>query len=139
MIRKATLNDINEINKLGIQFSNNFLNTYNMRQYICNDLYYCLVSEDDKINSFMLIYKNIDYYELEAIVVDKNARRRNIASNIFNYFINNYTNDNDVILLEVAVNNVAAVNMYKKYNFEIIGVRKKYYDGIDAYIMKKVI
>lgn len=139
MIRRATLKDIKEIDKLGTQFSNNFLNTYNMNEYINNEYYICLINEDECINSFMLIYKNIDYFELEAIVVDSSFRRKNIASNIFNYFIDNYTKSNDSILLEVAVNNNAAVEMYKKYNFQVIGIRKKYYNGIDAYVMKKVI
>lgn len=34
--------------------------------------------------------------------------------------------------------NVPAINLYKKYGFEVLGTRKKYYDNkFDAYIMTK--
>ena len=40
--------------------------------------------------------------------------------------------------LEVRVGNVAAIALYKKYGYEIFGVRAKYYeDGEDAYVMRK--
>jgi len=85
------------------------------------------------------VYKNIDYFELEAIVVNINFRKKGIASRLINFFEEKYTKKGDSILLEVAVNNEAAVSLYKKIGFEIINIRKKYYDKIDAYVMKKVI
>jgi ribosomal-protein-alanine N-acetyltransferase len=40
--------------------------------------------------------------------------------------------------LEVRTNNVAAINMYKKYGYDILYTRKRYYiDGDDAYVMHK--
>ena len=43
----------------------------------------------------------------------------------------------DVVTLEVRVSNLFAQNLYKKYGFEIVGTRKKYYtdDHEDAFIM----
>lgn len=42
------------------------------------------------------------------------------------------------ITLEVNVKNIPAINLYKKYNFKILGTRKKYYNNkFDAYIMTK--
>ena len=35
------------------------------------------------------------------------------------------------ITLEVNTNNIAAINLYKKFKFEKIGIRKKYYNNID--------
>ena len=40
-------------------------------------------------------------------------------------------------MLEVNTENIAAINLYKKFNFEIINTRKKYYEGKDAYIMER--
>ncbi len=42
------------------------------------------------------------------------------------------------LFLEVAVNNNAALAMYKKYGFEQIAVRKRYYqpENLDAYVMR---
>ena len=40
--------------------------------------------------------------------------------------------------LEVRINNAAAISMYKKYGYNILYTRKKYYiDGDDAYVMHK--
>lgn len=40
--------------------------------------------------------------------------------------------------LEVRINNTAAIGMYKKYGYDILYTRKKYYiDGDDAYVMNK--
>lgn len=39
--------------------------------------------------------------------------------------------------LEVRIDNFKAISLYKKYGFEIVAVRKKYYNGIDGYLMIK--
>lgn len=139
MIRKAVINDIEHINKLGIIFNENFLATYNVKDYLENENYIIVVNEDEYVNAFIIMYKNIDYFELEAIVVDPSAREKGIATNLLNFFIREYSRNEDIILLEVAVNNTAAISLYKKFNFEIINTRKKYYKNVDAYVMKKVI
>jgi len=43
----------------------------------------------------------------------------------------------EVITLEVRVSNTVAINLYKKYGFVIVGLRKRYYsdNGEDAHIM----
>ena len=35
------------------------------------------------------------------------------------------------ITLEVNINNTSAINLYKKYNFKEVGIRKKYYNNLD--------
>ena len=139
MIRVAKFKDIHIIKELGKYLSYNFEKTYNLDSYLNNENYIILVNEDEIVNAFMIIYKNIDYYELEAIVVDINNRRKKIASKLLDYFLNNYDQNNTSIILEVAVNNENAIRLYKKYGFEIIHTRKNYYKQTDAYIMKKVI
>jgi len=139
MIRKASEKDIVEIIKLGSILNTNFSKTYDISQYLKDEKYIILLHEDDVINGFIIVYKNIDYFELEAIVVNINFRKKGIASRLINFFEEKYTKKGDSILLEVAVNNEAAVSLYKKIGFEIINIRKKYYDKIDAYVMKKVI
>lgn len=139
MIRFALEKDINDIYELGRILNSNFKRTYNLNSYIKNSNYVILVNEDDKINAFLIMYKNLDYYELEAIVVDSTARCKNIATNLLRFFINNFTQTGEVILLEVAVNNENALKLYKKFDFKIVNTRKNYYDKVDAYVLKKVI
>ena len=45
-------------------------------------------------------------------------------------------NISERILLEVRCDNNNAIKLYKKYNFKIINIRKKYYDNMDAYVME---
>ena len=73
------------------------------------------------------------------IVVDINSQSRGIGTKLLKYFEDNYLQKDDVIFLEVAVNNEKALKLYQKFGYEIINIRKKYYQGIDANIMKKVI
>ena len=137
MIREAKKEDINRINKLGLLVNPSFLLTYDIEKYINNDNYIILV--DENVDSFLIIRKNIDFYELEMIVVDKNYRKLGFASNLINHFIKNYGKIGESIFLEVRIDNEAAINLYQKYGFEIINTRKNYYKDIDAYVMKKVI
>ena len=39
------------------------------------------------------------------------------------------------ITLEVNINNKPAINLYKKYHFEEVGLRKKYYNNTDDAII----
>ena len=138
MIRFAEVNEIEDINRLGVIFESNFLKTYHIKDYLNNPNYIILVNKDEIINGLLIVYKNIDYYELEAIVVDPDYRKRGIGNSLITYFVDNYVNSED-IFLEVAVNNINAINLYKKNGFEIINIRKKYYRDIDAYVMKRVV
>ena len=140
MIRNARIEDIEIINDLGNLVSNTFSKSYNVASYLENNKYIILVYlEENIVKGFILVYKNIDYYELEMIVVDINSRSRGIGTKLLKYFEDNYLQKNDVIYLEVAVNNEKALKLYQKFGYEIINIRKKYYQGIDANIMKKVI
>lgn len=138
MIRKACNLDIDQINKLGKLLYNNFSTTYNIKDYLNNDKYIILVNEEDIINGVLIIFKNIDYYELEIIVVDLNKRKKGIGTNLLTYFINNFCHKNDIIFLEVSEKNNIAIQLYKKIDFKIINERKKYYQDANAIIMKKV-
>jgi ribosomal-protein-alanine N-acetyltransferase len=139
MIRLARISDIENINILGSLVNENFERTYNIKEYLNNNNYIILVSENDKIDGLLIVYKNIDYYELEIIVVDDQKRKKGIASLLLEIFINSYLAKNDKVILEVAQDNEAAINLYKKFNFTIEGKRKNYYQNVDAYMMKLVI
>ena len=43
------------------------------------------------------------------------------------------------ITLEVNVNNIPAINLYKKYNFKEVGIRKKYYNNTDDAIIMTLV
>lgn len=139
MILKACKNDISEINILGKLLYKNFEQIYLLNEYMQNENYIILVSKDNCIEGFAIFYKNIDCFELELIIVSEQSRHRGIASNLINKFIKDYCKTGDEIILEVSNKNEIAVKFYKKFGFQTINIRKKYYHDSDAYVMKKVI
>ena len=70
------------------------------------------------------------------IAIHKNYRQQGFASSLLSEVIN-YCKNNGInkINLEVNENNIPAINLYKKLNFRIDGIRKKYYGNNDAIIM----
>ena len=90
MIRKAELQDISELNKLGIKVISNFEVTYNLKNYLKSKDYLVLVSIDKLINGFLIMKETMDTYELELIYVREDKRLQHIATNLINNFLNNY-------------------------------------------------
>ena len=120
MIRKAVKNDIQSINELGSTMFNNFLNKFNINEYLENTNYIILVDkENSKLNAFLICYKNIDFYELELIIVDEKERNKKIGSELLNNLIINNLKKDDEILVEVKTNNVNAIKLYNKFNLNI--------------------
>lgn len=132
MIRLYNQNDLKKINELGKLLDSNYDKLFN--NYDNNDHIY-VYELDNEIIGFIHIKKIYDI-EIINIVVDNNKRRMNIGNSLIEYVINNY---NVNITLEVAVDNIAAINLYKKNNFKILSTRKNYYNGKDAYLMGRII
>ena len=129
MINKCSLNDINRIKELGKLINNNFDKLNNIEDIINNNEiigYYI-----DNVLIGFIIYKRLyDVTDLLYIVVDKIYRNKGIGSLLMEYLIK----ISERILLEVRCDNNNAIKLYKKYNFKIINIRKKYYDNMDAYV-----
>ena len=117
------VNDITYLNSLSDYKVT--LNPFNkIIGYYINDL---LVAFLD----YSVMYEKI---EINYIFVVNEYRRKNIAYNLIKYVIDNYKFDN--ITLEVNINNINAINLYKKLGFKVISIRKNYYDGVDGYLME---
>ncbi len=139
MIRRASTFDIEQINELGNILYSNFANKYDIKSYLENSKYIILVEALEIVKSVLIVYKNIDYFEIETIVTKPEFRQKGYAFQLLDYFINNYTKNKDTIILEVKENNESAISLYEKFGFSIVGKRKKYYGDYDAILMKKVI
>lgn len=139
MIRKASSRDLKKINNLGIQLFDNFESTYNINNYLGNNNYIILINEESVINGLLIVYKNIDYYELELIVVDYSFRKKGIGQSLMNNFFANYCSKGDRVILEVKSTNYNAISFYKKNGFKVSGIRKKYYKNDDAVIMEVLV
>ena len=137
MIRQAKINDLIYINNLGSKLHKNFEKTYHMETEINNINSIILVNEEEKkINAYLYAVKTIDNIDILSIFVEEKYRKKNIGSNLLKELINNNRYLKQSIMLEVSTNNTPAINLYKKMGFQIINIRKKYYENGDAYVMK---
>ncbi len=89
---------------------------------------------------FYIISKILDEVEIYTIAVDELYRGQKIASNMLEHLIN-FSKEMKVskIWLEVSTKNMPAINLYEKFGFEKIRLRKNYYSltNEDAFIMLK--
>lgn len=96
--------------------------------------------EKDKIIGFLLYSLIYDRIEIEQFEVTTKERRKGIGNKLLNYLVEKYQ-DNNIknITLEVKEDNIAAINLYKKYGFKKVSTREKYYDGINGILMEKAL
>ena len=110
------------------------------------------ISSKDEIVGFAGITIVIDEVNIMNIVVRKDKRNLGIGSLLLEAIIQFVKEQNALdrsitpmapissITLEVNEKNLPAINLYKKYGFQQIGVRKKYYNNSDdALIMNLII
>lgn len=107
---------------------NSFLNYFNT-SYSENPFRKYLVYDDKGILVYSQIYERI---EVDYIFVKEEYRNKGIASELINYFLKKEEPD---VSLEVKCDNIAAINLYKKFGFEIVATRENYYNGLDGYLM----
>ena len=136
MIRYAQLSDIKEINKLGETLHHNFSKLFKVEEMLEDKITKVLVYIlDEQVVGFIIatcLYETVD---ILSIVVDPLYRRKKIASNLLDYLFSEVKDTVQVMTLEVAVNNESAINLYKKFGFEVINIRKNYYKDVDGYLM----
>ena len=80
-----------------------------------------------------------DEAELLMLAVKKEYQNHGIGSYILNRYLEHLKSKNiKSIYLEVSENNIKAINLYKKFGFEVYGKRENYYsDNSSAILMKK--
>ncbi len=86
---------------------------------------------------FLVIDVIYDRCEIIDIFVINEFRNNKIATNMINMIEQKFKIDN--ITLEVNINNVNAISLYKKLGFKKVSIRKGYYNGCDALLMLKEI
>ena len=102
--------------------------------------HYIVARLNNEIVGFGGIKVVLDSADIMNIVVKKNFRNLGIGTSILNEIIALCSSLNlSSITLEVRKDNEYAISLYKNFGFETLGVRKKYYNGIDGFIMEKKI
>lgn len=139
MIRYADIYDIPRINELGGLLNENFSQVNSINEML-NDGYskVLVYIKDEQVVGFITATDLKETCDILHLVVDPVYRHQLIATNLINYLIGELDEHLRLITLEVASKNIPAINLYEKFGFEIVNVRKKYYpDGDDAYLMAR--
>ena len=89
-------------------------------------------------NGFIVYRIVLDEAEIITIGVNPEMRRQGIASAMIGIIEKNIKNQGvKKLFLEVASNNISGLKLYENCGFKTVGLRPKYYDGIDAILMSK--
>ena len=101
----------------------------------CSKIYYVIVAviKDVVVGySVIAIYHAINESNILNLAVDPLWHRRGIGSRLMQYLINlcnnNFNNNPNKLFLEVHTHNISAINLYRKFNFIEIYIRKNYYN-----------
>ena len=135
MVNNCTKNDIEKIKELGKLINSSFDKVNNIEELI-NDNKIIGYYDNDILVGFLIYEQLYEIIDLLYIVVEPIYRRKNIGTELINYLIQNKKFEK--IMLEVRCDNSSAIKLYKKFNFKIINIREKYYDGQDAYVMEMI-
>lgn len=138
MIREATIYDIPRMNELGNILNSNFSKVYSINEMLEDNISKAIVyEENNNIVGFILATDLIETCDILTIIVDPNFRRKKIATNLLNYLLGYLSPLLKIVTLEVATKNQAALNLYEKFDFEVVNTRKNYYKDDDAYLMAR--
>lgn len=93
-------------------------------------------NSNNSIVGFAGIKIILDEAEIMNIVTKKEERHQGIGKLLLKEIIR-ISKENNICLINLEVNakNTIAINLYKKYNFKEVGLRKKYYNGQDDAIL----
>lgn len=136
--RLANKDDIDKIHDIEVESFENPWSKQSIENAIVNDelLDILIVEIDEDLAGYISFMKIYDEIHIGNVAVAKKFRGQKIGNDLFDGLVQLAEKDNFKMTLEVEKTNEPAFNLYKKYNFEILGERKNYY-GInrDAYIL----
>ncbi len=134
MIRKIVASDYDKLVKYYQEFDVNNVDIFNLGPFTNIFVY----EIDNNVVGFINYSIMYDRAELNYIFVEKEYRKKNIANELMEFFLQDVI-DNKCknITLEVSEKNNAGIELYKKFGFNVVAKRKKYYKDADGVLMMK--
>lgn len=139
-ISKMSLEDFELIKSTLITEFDDFWNSETLENELkSKNSYYIVAKINDDIVGFAGIKVVLDEADIMNIVTKKDMRNLGIGSALFKAIID-YSKNNGInkLTLEVNENNLSAIHLYKKYGFEKIAERAKYYNGTDTAVIMQL-
>lgn len=102
-----------------------------------NNYKYLNYIKNDKVVGFIEYQISLDELSITNIFVNEEERRKKIASKLLSELFKEKVGK---VFLEVNVNNISAIKLYRKFDFITINIRRNYYNQKDdAYIMVRML
>ena len=115
-------------------------NTFIDKNIVANDLennpfgHYLLLNEDNEIIGYVYYSDIYDRAEINQIEINFIHRNCGKGSKLLEKMISVVDKN---ITLEVKIDNIPAIKLYKKYGFIEVATRKGYYNGVDGILMER--
>lgn len=135
-ISNMTLEDFYQIEPVFMTEFDDFWKPENLKSELENlNSKYIVAKENGLVVGFAGLWFSVDDAHITNIVVRKSYRQQGIGNALLKVLIE-LGKVKESLTLEVNTQNEIAQKLYLKHGFENLGIRKKYYGGIqDAYIM----
>ena len=98
----------------------------------------CLAAQDAQgLRGYLVCSRLPDAWHLMNVAVDPGHRRRGIASDLIAHLLASV--EGQRVMLEVRSSNAAAIAMYRRFGFQAVGQKRRYYqdNGEDALVMER--
>ncbi|MGC8768898.1 ribosomal protein S18-alanine N-acetyltransferase [Calditerrivibrio sp.] len=142
MIRKAVEEDLMEILEIEKELYDSPWSYESFLHELNNDVTKFFIYEEDIIKGYLIYWeiyndsKMLNELEVVNIAVKKDCQSKGIGRRLLNYMIENSLKP-FVCFLDVRIDNLPAIHLYKSLGFEVIGKRKNFYGlNKDAYTMR---
>ena len=140
LIREWTKEDIDKIAEMEQECFSDPWTKAMLSDALRYPIYNCFLAEDGgQVCGYCCLITVCEDAEIGNIAVDKARRGRGIGQTLMQAMHERAAERGATqCFLEVRVSNAPAIALYKKFGYEVYGVRARYYeDGEDAFAMKK--
>lgn len=132
MIRKAINDDYNILSLFYREFDENGVDLFEHDPFSRVFVY----ERENEIAGFISYSIAYDRAEINYIYVADKYRKSGIASSLMDFCVSEVIKHGCInITLEVSSENIAGIELYKKYGFQKAAIRPRYYRGVDGFLM----
>ena len=139
MIEKANLKDLVSLYNIEqeVFFNDPFaLNKKAIKYHLIKSRIYKIVL-DENIAGYILWLERKKYFRLYSLAIASKYQNRGLAKELLEYSFNLLKEKNKNYSLEVKQSNENAIELYKKFGFEVNKTLKDYYKKEDGFLMMK--
>ena len=118
------------------EIENSFLNIEEVKKDLNSNPFgrYLILKENNEVIGYVYysdMYERAEINQIEINFIHRNCGK---GSKLLKKMIELVEKD---ITLEVKIDNIPAIALYKKFNFEKKAIRKNYYNGVDGILMER--